>query len=135
MSIACPYCKAVIKVKALKPGRYTPQCPKCNNPFLVTVPEEEDGTFKVEPIKKKPAANDLPDTVRVPPAKPTSKLPTTSPRPPAKTATPDAQTDVILKKGSGAKTPPPQDGIEDAAAAMLEDDESGETPPPTKPKK
>ena len=134
MSIACPYCKAVIKVKALKPGRYTPQCPKCNNPFLVTVPEEEGGTFKVEPIKKKPAANDLPDTVRVPAPNPTAKLPGTSPRPPAKTAPPDAPTDVLVK-GSGASTPPPQGGIEDAAAAILEGDESDETPPPGKPKK
>ena len=128
-SIACPYCKAVLKVRALKAGRYTPQCPKCHNPFLVVVPEDETGTLKVEPIKK-PAAGDLPDTVRRP--APTARLPATSPRPPAKTAPPDAPTDILVK-GAG-KTPPPQQGIEDAAAAILEGDASDETPP-AKPKR
>jgi hypothetical protein len=128
MSIACPYCKATLKIKALKPGRYRPQCPKCNDPFLVTIPPDETGTIKVEPIKK-PAASDLPDTLRLASPDTTAKLPTTSPRPPAKTAPPEAQTDIIVKGRSGAKTPPPQDGIEDAAAAMLNDDEPGEAPP------
>ena len=31
MSVACPYCRKVIALKGLKPGRFTPKCPGCGN--------------------------------------------------------------------------------------------------------
>jgi hypothetical protein len=132
MSIACPYCKAVLTPKGLKPGKYTPKCPKCGNPFLLFVPKDEGGTISVQQLApKKPAdgAEDTVrgvapnDTVRVPAVKPknpppaagkpgkpaaaptTDPLPVQSSRPPIKTAPPGANTDVI-SKGSAAVKPP-----------------------------
>jgi serine/threonine protein kinase len=40
MSIACPYCKAVLNPKGLKPGRFQPKCPGCGKPFVVVVAED-----------------------------------------------------------------------------------------------
>src|SRR6185312_4001605 len=38
--IACPYCKHRINLKAAKPGRYRPRCPKCERPFALEIPKD-----------------------------------------------------------------------------------------------
>ena len=43
MSIVCPYCKAALNPKGLKPGKYQPKCPKCQKAFLITVAADESG--------------------------------------------------------------------------------------------
>lgn len=35
MSIACPYCAAVLNPTGLKPGRFQPKCPGCRKPFVI----------------------------------------------------------------------------------------------------
>ncbi|HXD86767.1 MAG TPA: serine/threonine-protein kinase [Urbifossiella sp.] len=40
MPIACPYCKHRINLKAAKPGRYRPRCPKCERPFALEIPKD-----------------------------------------------------------------------------------------------
>ncbi len=37
MSIACPYCKAALNPKRLKPGRFQPKCPGCARAFLLLI--------------------------------------------------------------------------------------------------
>ena len=44
MSFACPYCKAVLNPKGLKPGRFQPKCPKCAETFVL-VPAGAAHTF------------------------------------------------------------------------------------------
>ncbi len=139
MSIACPYCKAVLKTKGLKPGKYMPKCPKCHNPFVIVVPDDENGPIAVQQLVKKKLPEDLPDTVRVPAVKPSSpqpttdKLPSAASRPPTKIAPPGALTDRLPRSGSvpppAERTPPPPKksvSLEDAAAALLEGKEPGE---------
>jgi hypothetical protein len=112
MSIACPYCNAVLKTKGAKPGNYTPACPKCGKTFLLTVPEDETGTFRVQPMPQTKPATELPDTVRVPAVKPTvpkpktDRLPLISTRPPITTSAPGADTAVLVKGNSGTVKPP-----------------------------
>ncbi|MBA4188134.1 MAG: hypothetical protein C0467_08960 [Planctomycetaceae bacterium] len=62
MTIECPYCNAILTPKALKPGNYTPKCPKCSQPFALMVPEDDDEPITVEQIDPKP----LPKTTPVP---------------------------------------------------------------------
>ncbi|MCI0699656.1 MAG: hypothetical protein L0241_01030 [Planctomycetia bacterium] len=93
MTIGCPYCKAVINLKKVKPGRFNPKCPGCSNTFVIIVPNDPNGTISVQKSnppksstsgpdtdriltqpKAKPKASDSPapaadDTVRIPPAK------------------------------------------------------------------
>lgn len=145
MSIACPYCRAVLKIKEMKVGRHTPQCPRCANPFIVVVPADETGTIKVQPMKLKQPTPNLTDTVRVQTpgsraAIETDKLPAASSRPAVKTAPPGAETDSIVKGRGSVKAHPPRanvaepENIEDAAAALLESDDSGGVRPPAEPK-
>lgn len=62
MTIECPYCNAILTPKALKPGNYTPKCPKCSQPFALYVPEDDDEQVTVEQIDPPP----LPKTKPVP---------------------------------------------------------------------
>jgi len=66
MNVACPYCKAVLTPKNLKPGRYTPNCPKCGRQFALSVVENDDDelSITVQSITKKPEP--LPKTKQVP---------------------------------------------------------------------
>jgi transposase-like protein len=50
VNIPCPYCKAVLKPKGPKPGRYQPKCPGCGKPFILVVSEDERGTISVRKI-------------------------------------------------------------------------------------
>lgn len=59
MSIACPYCKAALNPKGLKPGKFQPKCPKCAKPFVLVVPAEDGGTVVVHPLAAK-----VPDTAK-----------------------------------------------------------------------
>jgi eukaryotic-like serine/threonine-protein kinase len=40
MAIACPYCKHPLSLKAAKPGKYTPKCPKCSRGFQLAVSDD-----------------------------------------------------------------------------------------------
>jgi serine/threonine protein kinase len=65
MSIACPYCKAVLNPKGLKPGRFQPKCPGCGKAFVLMVPDDPGGTISVQQlVAQKPAA--APDTAKNP---------------------------------------------------------------------
>jgi len=139
MSIACPYCKAVLTPKGLKPGRYTPKCPKCGQAFLLVVPETEGGTISVQQLVKKAGADPAggnpasPAKKAVAPATPpaTQKIP-----PQAKKAAAPATPPATQKIPPQAKKPK---SAEDAAAAVLNDRDPGnvtgdfteaEVPPP-----
>ncbi len=39
MLIDCPVCRHPIRVVDLRPGRFTPMCPRCERPFQIIVPE------------------------------------------------------------------------------------------------
>ena len=82
MSIACPYCKAVLSPKGLKPGRFQPKCPGCAKPFLLVVPDEPGGTMSVQQIVAQKAAA-VADTAKNPAPKPAAKP---APKPVAKPA-------------------------------------------------
>ena len=42
MLIECPTCRHSIRVVDLRPGRFTPRCPRCERLFQLTVPEASD---------------------------------------------------------------------------------------------
>ncbi|MCE9567501.1 MAG: hypothetical protein K8U57_36340 [Planctomycetes bacterium] len=67
MNVACPFCKAVLTPKNLKPGRYTPNCPKCGKQFSLVVDEDDDDeiTITVERIAQQ-QSEPLPKTKQVP---------------------------------------------------------------------
>lgn len=44
MLIECPTCRHSIRVVDLRPGRFTPRCPRCERWFQLTVPEETGST-------------------------------------------------------------------------------------------
>src|SRR4029453_689371 len=50
MNIPCPYCKAVLSPKGLKPGEFHPRCPGCANKFLLVVPESRTRTVVVRKV-------------------------------------------------------------------------------------
>ena len=50
MAITCPHCAHTIHLKAAKPGRYRPRCPKCNLPFALTVPDDAAAVWEVRAI-------------------------------------------------------------------------------------
>ncbi len=50
MSVTCPYCRNVIKLKSVKPGRFTPKCPKCAKPFILTVPADTTKPLVATPL-------------------------------------------------------------------------------------
>jgi hypothetical protein len=96
MSIACPYCKTVVIPNGFKPGRHTPKCPRCGNPFVLIVPERGGGTVTVRRLV-------IPNSA-VDPTAPTDRLPVASSLPPAKAPLPGADTEKLRKPG---EEPPP----------------------------
>jgi len=62
MNIVCPSCEATLTLKAMKPGQFTPKCPKCGRPFLLEIPEDDNEDITVTEIEEKP----LPKTKPVP---------------------------------------------------------------------
>ncbi len=70
MSASCPHCRAILKLKAVKPGRFAANCPHCAESVIVVVPDNPDGAVSVlkaapQPVALKEAAA-LPDTIRFP---------------------------------------------------------------------
>jgi eukaryotic-like serine/threonine-protein kinase len=43
VAIRCPYCQFTIAIKNPRPGRFTPNCPKCRRRFALIVPDPPDG--------------------------------------------------------------------------------------------
>lgn len=84
MLIPCPNCKASINAKPPKPGRYTPKCPKCGNPFLMVVPADTNATVQIKPLPKEPS----PQRATVPFPPPQTKTPA-APKPVSPEATGD----------------------------------------------
>ena len=72
MSIACPYCKAVLSPKGLKPGRFQPKCPGCGRPFVIVVPDEPGGTISVHQAAA-PKSAPVADTAKNPAPRPAAK--------------------------------------------------------------
>jgi hypothetical protein len=67
MTIACPQCDASLTLKGLKEGTYTPKCPKCGKPFIISLVEDEDGELVIEQLEAmNPEPKPLPPTVAVP---------------------------------------------------------------------
>ena len=89
MSIACPYCKAVLNPQAPKPGKYTPKCPKCHKPFLIVVADDAERTMMVQPL---PAANPAPNPSPKP-ASPAARPAPANPAPAKPAADPNATGD------------------------------------------
>lgn len=59
MSVACPNCAHVIKLKGVKAGRYAPKCPNCTKAFSLVVSGEEGNyefTAKAAAAPAKPVA-------------------------------------------------------------------------------
>jgi len=49
--IVCPSCRHSIRVVDLRPGRFTPRCPRCERVFQLTVPEERGRTPVITPLE------------------------------------------------------------------------------------
>lgn len=90
MNAACPYCKAVVIPNGFEPGRHTPTCARCGNPFVLIVPA--GGAVKVRQLVAPDPAVD--------PKAPTTRLPAAS-SPPARDAAPDEDTGRLRKPGRG----------------------------------
>ncbi len=77
MAIDCPYCTHRINLKAARPGRYRPKCPNCAQPFLLWVPEDAGGEYRVRPLPDdtRPRAA---QAVRANPASPVAVAPAAS---------------------------------------------------------
>jgi serine/threonine protein kinase len=75
MSFACPYCKAVLNPKGLKPGKFQPKCPGCGKAFILLVPDDPNGTVRVQQLvaKSAPVADTARNVVAKPAAKPAPK--------------------------------------------------------------
>ncbi|MGC8643145.1 MAG: protein kinase domain-containing protein, partial [Isosphaeraceae bacterium] len=50
MLIVCPSCRHAIRVVDLRPGRFTPRCPRCDRVFQMTVPEEKGRSPVIVPL-------------------------------------------------------------------------------------
>ena len=48
--IVCPSCRHAIRVVDLRPGRFTPRCPRCDRVFQITVPEEKGQSPSIIPL-------------------------------------------------------------------------------------
>ena len=52
MAVICPYCQNSLNLqKTLKPGKYSPACPKCSRKLQVIVPKESDKPPTVRAIQ------------------------------------------------------------------------------------
>ena len=65
MLIECPTCRHSIRIVDLRPGRFTPRCPRCERLFQLTLPEENgsqpvvsklDASVFAEPVAPAAAA-------------------------------------------------------------------------------
>jgi hypothetical protein len=97
VSVSCPYCRNVLKLKGLKPGRFAPKCPKCGKAFSLTVPDDPEQPPVAAPLEQKRAA---------------APAPAAAP-PPGLEATAPAIAAPALEKTSA-----PPAGLEATAAAM-----------------
>ena len=48
--IVCPSCRHSIRVVDLRPGRFTPRCPRCERVFQLSVPEERGRSPVITPL-------------------------------------------------------------------------------------
>jgi hypothetical protein len=55
VNVACPYCRKVIALKSVKPGRFAPKCPGCAKVFVLTVPADPAKKPTVAPREPAPA--------------------------------------------------------------------------------
>jgi serine/threonine protein kinase len=55
VSVACPHCQHEIKLKGVKAGRFNLKCPKCAQPFTLTVPAEPGQPLSATAITTKNA--------------------------------------------------------------------------------
>jgi membrane protein implicated in regulation of membrane protease activity len=78
--IQCPYCQNTLSLKEAKPGRYTPRCPKCREPFQLDVPEDPDQAPVASKVRSV-SANEIEVADSAAPTAP--YLPTTAPVEPA----------------------------------------------------
>ncbi|HUO06897.1 MAG TPA: hypothetical protein VM008_01070 [Phycisphaerae bacterium] len=51
MYVDCPYCRHRMRVKGARPGRFRPQCERCADHFLLTIPPDLDAPPMVMPIE------------------------------------------------------------------------------------
>ena len=51
MLIVCPSCRHSIRLVDMRPGRFTPRCPRCERVFQLTVPEERGRTPVITPLE------------------------------------------------------------------------------------
>jgi serine/threonine protein kinase len=47
VAIECPYCDHRVNLKAAKPGRFRPNCPKCGKAFFLLIPEHAGAAIQV----------------------------------------------------------------------------------------
>jgi len=122
VSVRCPYCQFEIKLKGVKPGRFTPKCPKCARAFVLTVPEEAGQAMTAAPLRTAPTnppeAPSEPGRAKAAPSAPPKLEPTmapadaipTSPRPLAPTL-PHGEgqaTGLLLRRSQTHHGPPPR---------------------------
>src|SRR5262245_31823376 len=113
MNIPCPYCKAVLSPRGLKPGRFQPKCPGCAKAFVLIVPEEATGTIHIQKIVA--AADSGPKTDRVS-VKPGPRPARAAPKPaPKRKLTEEERAALILEgedpadhEDATAETPEPE---------------------------
>jgi hypothetical protein len=86
VSVTCPACQQPVKLKATKPGRFTPTCPRCATPFRLTVPDDPAGAPEAAPLADAPAGPMTVGAPAVPPA--ATELTAVSDAPPEGTVQP-----------------------------------------------
>ncbi len=60
MSVLCPYCGLTIELTGVKPGRFSPRCPKCREKFVLIIPQDTNRPPEVLAIKTASQTHILP---------------------------------------------------------------------------
>jgi serine/threonine protein kinase len=48
LAIACPYCDHSLNLKSPKPGRFRPNCPACDRPFVLIVSDQQGSKINIK---------------------------------------------------------------------------------------
>jgi len=135
VAIRCPYCQFTIAIKNPRPGRFTPNCPKCQRRFAMIVPDPPDGEeWSVEKLARESALPSRLIDAEEPPADveeiPDATIATGRFRPPAASEGERTEPAAEPRRSSSSKAPRARSGkrtrsqvrpgaAEDAAAERL----------------
>jgi eukaryotic-like serine/threonine-protein kinase len=130
VAIRCPYCQFTIAIKNPRPGRFTPNCPKCRRRFALTVPDPPDaGDWAAEKLQRDAApaapAIDAEEPPRDDEEIPDSTIATGRFRPPVKAVDERTDPSADQARSSSKKAPPAPSGKQARPAAHPASQEDG----------